>query len=80
MIVQCPLCIECKLIDVVTLPSHYLFLGQVVATYADQGCLTGGRPDIQKMNPFVLTMPDNNYWTIGQHAGKAWSVGKVLKA
>lgn len=79
MIKQCPVCIECKLVEVVSLPSHYLFLGKVVATYADEGCLTGGKPDIQKINPFVLTMPDNNYWTIGEHVGKAWSVGKELK-
>jgi flavin reductase (DIM6/NTAB) family NADH-FMN oxidoreductase RutF len=79
MITECSLCIECKLVDVVSLPSNDLFLGQVVATYADPGCLTGGKPDIQKINPFVLTMPDNNYWILGQHAGKAWSIGKELK-
>jgi flavin reductase (DIM6/NTAB) family NADH-FMN oxidoreductase RutF len=79
MIKECPLCIECKLVDVVPLPSHYLFLGQVEATYADQDCLTDGKPDIQKINPFVLTMPDNNYWGVGPHVGKAWSTGKELK-
>jgi flavin reductase (DIM6/NTAB) family NADH-FMN oxidoreductase RutF len=78
MIRECPLCIECKLVDVVSLPSHYLFLGEVVATYADPVCLTGGRPDIRKIKPFVLTMPDNNYWTLGQQAGQAWSAGKEL--
>jgi flavin reductase (DIM6/NTAB) family NADH-FMN oxidoreductase RutF len=76
MIQECPLCIECQLVDVVSLPSHDLFLGQVVAVFADEDCLTGGKPDVEKMNPFVLTMPDNNYWRIGPHAGKAWSVGK----
>ena len=79
MIRQCPLCRECKLVDVVSLPSHHLFLGEVVATYADKDCLTDGKPDVQKLNPFVLTMPDNNYWTIGQHAGKAWSIGQEFK-
>jgi flavin reductase (DIM6/NTAB) family NADH-FMN oxidoreductase RutF len=79
MIKECPLCLECKLVDVVPLPSHNLFLGEVVATYADEDCLTGGKPDVQKINPFVLTMPDNNYWLLGPHAGKAWSIGKELK-
>ena len=65
MIKECPLCIECKLVDVVSLPSHYLFLGEVMAVFADKDCLTEGKPDIEKMNPFVLTMPDNNYWAIG---------------
>ena len=49
MIVQCPICIECKLLDVVPLPSHNLFLGEIMATYTDQGCLTGGQPDVEKI-------------------------------
>jgi flavin reductase (DIM6/NTAB) family NADH-FMN oxidoreductase RutF len=69
----------CGLVSGRSLPSHYLFLGEVVATYADKDCLTDGKPDVQKLNPFVLTVPDNNYWTIGQHAGKAWSIGQEFK-
>jgi flavin reductase (DIM6/NTAB) family NADH-FMN oxidoreductase RutF len=76
MIRQCALCMECRLYNAISLPSHHLFLGEVVATYADEDCLTEGRPDIQKMKPFVLTMPDNNYWALGQQAGKAWSIGR----
>jgi flavin reductase (DIM6/NTAB) family NADH-FMN oxidoreductase RutF len=76
MIAECPLCIECKLVDVVSLPSHDLFLGQVVAVFADEDCLSNGKPDIQKLKPFVLTMPDNRYWAIGQQIGDAWSIGR----
>ncbi len=28
------------------------------------------------MRPFTLTMPDNRYWTVGEHIGDAWSVGR----
>ncbi len=38
--------------------------------------LTDGQPDILKINPFTLTMPDNQYWAVGKHAGKAWGIGK----
>jgi len=31
------------------------------------------------MRPFTLTMPDNQYWEVGDNAGKAWSVGKNFK-
>jgi hypothetical protein len=31
------------------------------------------------MNPLLLTMPDNRYWTVVEYAGKAWSIGKKLK-
>ena len=49
-------------------------------TEHDESCLTDGKPDVTKMNPFVLTMPDNGYWRVGEKVGDAWSVGKNLKA
>jgi len=50
-----------------------------VGAYADEGCMTDGKPDIGKIRPFTLTMPDNRYWRIGPPAGKAWQAGKALK-
>jgi flavin reductase (DIM6/NTAB) family NADH-FMN oxidoreductase RutF len=79
MIKTCPVCMECRLWDVVTLPTHYLVLGEVVAVYSDPACLTDGKPDIRKLKPFVLTMPDNRYWAVGEQIGRAWSVGKELE-
>ncbi|HEX9920607.1 MAG TPA: flavin reductase family protein [Candidatus Methylomirabilis sp.] len=79
LIKACPLCLECRLIQTITLPTHYLFLGEIVGAYTEERYLTEGKPDIRKMNPFVLTMPDNNYWVVGEHAGKAWSLGNRLK-
>ena len=38
--------------------------------------LRAGKPDITKMKPFTLTMPDNRYWSVGRCVGKAWSIGK----
>jgi flavin reductase (DIM6/NTAB) family NADH-FMN oxidoreductase RutF len=79
MIKECPLCIECRLVNVVSLPSHFLFLGEVVAVFADEDCLTDGKPDIQKLDPFVLTMPDNRYWAVGRQIGNAWSIGREFE-
>jgi flavin reductase (DIM6/NTAB) family NADH-FMN oxidoreductase RutF len=79
MIKQCPLCIECKLLDIYGLPTNAIYLGEVVAAYAEERCLTDGKPDIKKMNPAVLTMPDNRYWSVGEYLEKAWGVGKKLK-
>jgi len=79
LIEECPLGLECRVFDVVELPANDLFIGEIVAAYADADCLTDGRPDILKINPLLLTMPDNNYWTVGTHAGLAWGAGKKLK-
>jgi len=79
MIKACPLTMECRVRQSVNLPSDTLFIGEVVATYTEERYLTDGKPDVRKIKPFVLTMPDNNYWWIGGHAGKAWSIGKGYK-
>ena len=79
MIEQCPLCMECKLFNALELPSNTLFIGEIVEAYTEERFLTDGKPDIKKIEPFTLTMPDNNYWKVGQNAGKAWSIGTRFK-
>jgi flavin reductase (DIM6/NTAB) family NADH-FMN oxidoreductase RutF len=76
MIQECPLTMECSLVQAVDLPTNTLFIGEIKGAYADEQCLTDGKPDIKKMEPITLSMPDNNYWAIGAHLGKAWSIGK----
>lgn len=78
MIQECPLTFACTLVNIVELPSNDLFIGEVAEAYAEEGCLTDGAPDIVKMKPFTLTMPDNVYWKIGDRAGKAWEAGRAL--
>ncbi|MFX1466052.1 MAG: flavin reductase family protein [Promethearchaeota archaeon] len=81
MIKQCPLNIECKLFDIHELPTNNLYIGEIVAAYTEEKYLTddGKHPDIKKINPFVLTMPDNSFWNVGEYLGKAWDIGKKLK-
>ena len=79
MIRQCPLCMECKLINPVDLPTNTLFIGEIIGAYTEERFLTDGKPDVRKMIPFALTMPDNNYWGVGNVVGKAWSIGKNFK-
>ena len=76
MIQECPLTMECSLVQAVDLPTNTLFIGEIKGAYADEQCLTDGEPDIKKMEPLTLTMPDNSYWAVGEYLGKAWSIGK----
>jgi flavin reductase (DIM6/NTAB) family NADH-FMN oxidoreductase RutF len=80
MIAECPVNMECKLVQVVELPSNYLFIGEIVGAYCEEGCMTGGKPDIGKVDPFLLTMTDSRYRAVGEHIGDAWSSGKKLKS
>jgi flavin reductase (DIM6/NTAB) family NADH-FMN oxidoreductase RutF len=78
MIQECPLVFACRLVNVFELPSNDLFVGEIVEAYAEEACLTKNAPDVTKMAPFTLTMPDNIYWKIGEPAGKAWEAGRAF--
>jgi flavin reductase (DIM6/NTAB) family NADH-FMN oxidoreductase RutF len=79
MIRECPLCMECNLVQTVDMPSNTLFIGEILGAYTEDRYLTDGKPDILKINPFTLTMPDNRYWAVGRNVGKAWEIGKNWK-
>lgn len=79
MISDCPITIECKVTQTVELPTNSFFIAEIVNIYSEEKYLTDGKPDIKKINPFVLTMPDNNFWAIGEPVGKAWNAGKAVR-
>ena len=79
MISECPLTIECKLVKTVELPTNSFFIGEIVRAYSEEQFLTDGVPDIKKIKPFLLTMPDNGYWSVGELIGRAWRDGKSME-
>ena len=79
MIVQCPITIECRVVEVVSLPTNSFFIGEIVSIFSEERFLTDGKPDVKKVNPFLLTMPDNRFWSIGECVGKAWNAGSALR-
>jgi flavin reductase (DIM6/NTAB) family NADH-FMN oxidoreductase RutF len=78
MIKQCSLGIECKLHDIYEMPTNNLFIGEIINSYTENKYLTDAKLDIAKMNPLILTMPDNKYWNVGENVGRAWNIGKKL--
>jgi len=80
MIQQCKVTMECRLIEHIELPTHDLFVGEIVATYADLDVLTNGVVDIGKVKPLLFDMASRKYWSLGQPLAKCWSVGKEFDA
>jgi flavin reductase (DIM6/NTAB) family NADH-FMN oxidoreductase RutF len=77
MIRECPLNFECRLVRTVDLPAEELFIGELVNTYCDEEYLGEGKtPDLKKIDPFMLTMSDRRYFTLGEVIGRAWEMGK----
>ncbi len=79
MISECPLSIECQLQSTVENLTNNFYIGEIIASYTEEKYLTDCNPDIKKINPLLLSMPDNRYWRVGDYAGDAWSIGKTLK-
>jgi flavin reductase (DIM6/NTAB) family NADH-FMN oxidoreductase RutF len=79
MIQQCPVGLECRLTQTVELPNDLLFIAEVVNVYATESVLTDDKIDVVKLQPFVLTMPRNAYWRLGDYVGPAWEMGKALR-
>ncbi len=78
LIADCPLVMACRLVEKVSLPGDTLYIGEVVEAFAAEGALSEGRPDLRKIDPFVLAMPENRYFRIGEPVGRAWSAGKAI--
>jgi flavin reductase (DIM6/NTAB) family NADH-FMN oxidoreductase RutF len=79
MITDYPITIECRVSQTVDLPTNPFFIAVIVNIYSEEKFLTDGKPDVAKVRPFVLTMPDNRFWAIGESVGNAWNAGKSLR-
>ncbi|MEI7529153.1 MAG: flavin reductase family protein [Elusimicrobiota bacterium] len=79
LIQECPINIECRLVQNVDLPTNTLFIGEILNIYSEEKFLENGKPDISKTRPFLLTMPDNRFWAVGGQVGNAWRDGVKYK-
>ncbi|MCK9565685.1 MAG: flavin reductase [Methanothrix sp.] len=78
MIRECPVSLECRLVQTVSLPTNTLFIGEIAGAYADGRVMKDGKPDYAKIDPLLLTMPENRYWKLGECVGDVWSAGRNL--
>ena len=79
MIKNCSINLECKVIDQVDLPMNSVFIAEIINAYSEEEYMQDGKLSIKQMNPMLLTMPDNNYWNVGEKVGNAWKDGSKLK-
>ncbi len=77
LIEECPVNLECRLLQIVELGVHHLFLGEIVARHISQDALSpDGKPDFAKMKPLVFASP--GYWSLGSKLEKIGFTGKKL--
>jgi flavin reductase (DIM6/NTAB) family NADH-FMN oxidoreductase RutF len=78
LISECSMNFLCKVIQVIPIFDFDFFLGEIVAAYVSDHCMTDGKPDPIKINPMI--MMGNNYYDLNQMVGTAFKEGAVIKA
>jgi flavin reductase (DIM6/NTAB) family NADH-FMN oxidoreductase RutF len=70
LIDECPVQMECKVREIVSLGSHDLFLGEIVALHVKEEIQNDkGRIDITKVLPLVFCPGANEYWNLAKCIG-----------
>jgi len=79
LIQECPLNLECRVSQIVELPTHSLVIADITQTHVSEECLTGGTLDVTKMDPIIyVTSPARKYARIGETVADAFSAGMTL--
>ena len=75
-VAECPVVIECRVVNTVELGSHTLFVGEVLDVHVDEGVLRDGVPTLGK--PALFDTAGREYYGMGAELGRAFPVGKRL--
>ncbi len=73
MIKDCPIAIECTLVETVDLPSNTLFIGEIKGVWAEEAVIDGNKLNFDASELLILTMPDNQYRAMSKPIAKAWN-------
>lgn len=79
LVAEFPVCMECRLMHVLEVGSHDLFVGEIVASWVSEECLEAdGSFNALKVNPLCYAPLDGHYYTLGYSAGRAFDIGKIF--
>ena len=72
MIQQCPITIECEVVEILDYDPNEGIIGRVVKSYADPQYLTDAKLDWRKVHPIIwATGGDFNYYRLGERIKQA---------
>ena len=78
MIKGAPITHACKLVKTVDFgDTHFLFIGEVMETYAHEAFLKDNIPVLEEIKPFSW-YSDNYYRNVGEKIGQAYKIGKNI--
>ncbi len=81
LIEQCPVNLECRLVQKMEFGTHVLCIGQIEEVHVDENCLTDGKPDVEKVRPLIFASGvEYAYFRLGKKLAPGFEVGKKLVA
>jgi flavin reductase (DIM6/NTAB) family NADH-FMN oxidoreductase RutF len=72
MVEECPITIECEVVEMLDYGQNYGVIGRVRKSYVDQSCLDEEEKlDLRRVNPIIwATGGDFNYYYLGERIGQ----------
>jgi flavin reductase (DIM6/NTAB) family NADH-FMN oxidoreductase RutF len=67
IVAECPVNLECRLIKIVPLGLHDMFIGEVVARHAEASLVNNGRVAFERLP--LVTYVNGEYWSLGEKIG-----------
>ncbi len=78
---ECPLVLECQVLQIFELGLHTQFVGQILDVKADETVLdAAGTPDILKILPIIFSPGNRLYYVIGASLGHAFEVSRKFES
>ena len=78
MVMEFPISMECRLTHTLSLGSHDMFVGEIIACWVDDSVLDeNGKPDPKKVDPLAFTT-GGKYFGLGDYIAPSHSAGKKL--
>ena len=78
MIEQCKVTMECKLIDHVKLPTHDLFVGEIVG-HTPTGRAHQRHRRHRQAEAAAFDMASKKYWSLGEPVAKCWEWARTTR-
>jgi flavin reductase (DIM6/NTAB) family NADH-FMN oxidoreductase RutF len=76
-----PVVVECTLYQTLKLGLHTVFVGEIKDVKADESVLgKDGKPEIEKIKPFLFDPAARLYYATGPRLGQAFSAGEAIRA
>ncbi len=79
MINECPVTMECRVVQKVAVGRHTLYVGEVIGVYNNIDQKGEIKPRNTAADAILLNMSNRSYFAAGEFLGKAWKCGKKYK-